>query len=185
MEPSCKSTGHYLRGHLTISRSPFIAYGNSSVALNSDGHAAYSPLLIKGSLLSPVAITPAYAPGPTGHSNPACAVASKAAWTLSVPYYTNQTGDGITAIPSQDFTVLLTNTATGYQAGCMSGAGFGDGLTPTPATGLLNLVCSGSEFQSSAGGRYSISTAATFDPATFKFTVNQTWYCDNVSAAVP
>jgi hypothetical protein len=142
-------------------------------------------LLIKGSLVSPVAITPQYATGPTGHANPGCAAASNAAWTLSAPFYTNQTGDGVTAVASQDFNVVLKNVATGYEASCMSGAGFGDGLTPTPSTGLLNLVCAGSEFQSSNGGRYSINTAATFDPSTFTFTVNQTWYCDDVSAAKP
>lgn len=168
-----------------MNRLPFTAVGNNSVALKSDGHATTSPLLIKGSLLSPVTITPIYAWGPTGHDKTGCAAAPKASWTLSAPFYTNQTGDGISAIASQDFNVLLINTATGYEASCMSGAGFGDGLTPTPATGPLNLVCAGSEFQSFGGGRYSITTAASFDPATFRFTVNQTWYCDDVNPANP
>ena len=170
---------------LTEDRLSFTAIGNSSVSLNSAGHATDSPLLIQGSLLSPVAITPEYAWGPTGHDSPGCAAAPKAAWTLSEPFYTNQTGDGVTSIASQNFNVLLINTATGYQAGCMAGAGFGDGLTPTPATGPLNLVCAGAEFQSSGGGKYSIATAASFDPYTFMFTVNQTWYCDDASPADP
>ncbi|KAB5525533.1 hypothetical protein GE09DRAFT_1178205 [Coniochaeta sp. 2T2.1] len=157
---------------------PFTAFGNGSLSVGDN-----LPLLIKGSLLSPVTITPQYASGPTGHSNPGCAAAPK--WSLSAPFYTNQTGDGITAIAFQDFNVLLMNTATGYEASCMSGAGFGDGLTPTPATGPLNLVCAGYEFQSSNGGRYGITTAASFDPSTFTFNVNQTWYCDDVSAAKP
>ncbi|OIW23408.1 hypothetical protein CONLIGDRAFT_585806 [Coniochaeta ligniaria NRRL 30616] len=164
---------------------PFTAVGNDSVALKSDGHAVNSPWLIKGSLLSPVTITPKYAWGPTGHDKPGCAATPNASWILSAPFYMYQTGDGVTAIASQDFNVLLTNAATGYQASCMSGAGFGDGLTPTPASGPLNLVCAGSEFQSSGGGKYSITTAASFDPSTFRFTVNQTWYCDDLSPASP
>lgn len=95
-----------------------------------------------------------------------------------MPFYTNQTGDGTINVPEQQFSVLVTNQATGYAASCMSGAGFGDGLTPTPATGPLTLVCAGTEFQSSGGGRYSISTTANFNPYTFQFEVNQTWFCD-------
>lgn len=170
---------------LGSSRLPFTAVGNISAAIGSGGHAADSPLLIKGSLLSPVAITPVYAAGPAGHSDPGCAAAAKAGWTLFQPFYTNQTGDGVTAMPSQDFTALLTNTAMGYQVGCMSGADFGTGLDPTPVTGPLTLVCAGAEFQSSASGRYTISTAATFDPRTSEFALNQTWYCDSASAAKP
>lgn len=158
--------------------------GNASVALKN-GKAVDSPLLVKGSLLSPVAITPIYAWGPTGHDSPSCAAPEKSNWVLTVPFYTNQTGDGVTSIASQDFTVLVTNAATGYEASCMSGAGFGGGLTPTPATGPLTLVCAGTEFQSTGGGKYSISTAASFDPYTFRFTVNQTWFCDETDPAKP
>lgn len=122
-----------------LSRLPVTAVGNSSVIINSG--TAVSTLLIKGSLLSPVAVTPVYALGPSGHSSPGCATASEAGCTFSAPFYTNQTGNGITAMPSQDFTALLVNTAVGYQAGCMSGSGFGTGLNPTPVTGLMDPVC--------------------------------------------
>lgn len=171
------------------SRVTFMAVGNGSLSLNLNGKvytAVESPLLVRGSLLSPLHITPAYATGPAGHDMPGCVSASnKASWTLTAPFYTNQSGNGITFMPFQDFTVLVSNPATGYEASCMSGSGFGAGLDPTPVTGPLTLICAGSEFQASGGGLYSITTDASFDPSSFRFSVNQTWYCDNGSGAKP
>ncbi|KAK3356420.1 hypothetical protein B0T25DRAFT_452307 [Lasiosphaeria hispida] len=161
----------------------FTAVGNSSVAL-SKGSSVYtavtSPLLVKGTLLSPVAATPIYAEGPTGHDTPGCSLAAKnPRWTISTVTFIDQTGDGAESIPYQNFHLLLTNPTTGYEASCMPGTSYEDRKS------LATLVCAGGEFQSSVIGRYQISTNASFDPATFSFTVSQSWFCDDVDAGKP
>jgi len=160
-------------------RVTFTAYGTNTVALDCNGGACQavdSPLLVKGSLLSPVAITPAYAEGPTGHAKPGCvAAAQDPSFVISQIFYGNQTGDGVTAVPYQSLNLLLTNPATGYQTGC-----FPIGLDED-----LNLMCAGVEFQSEDTGKYSLQTTATFDNITMTFAFNQTWYCDDVDAAKP
>ncbi|KAK4199481.1 hypothetical protein QBC40DRAFT_328607 [Triangularia verruculosa] len=158
-------------------RSPqtkFIAAGTSTVSV-VDGKAASSPLLVKGSLIQPVALTPQYNEGPTGHDTPGClAKSEKPSWVLSHVIWADQDGDEITSVKEQRLTFILTNAATGYEASCMS-----QGPVAT------NIFCAGTEFQSFTIGRYSISTAVQFDPATYSLTVNQTWFCDDHDAAKP
>jgi hypothetical protein len=160
----------------------FIAVGNTSVALKCISkvgqgqvcEAVDSLLLVKGSLLSPVAITPAYSEGPTGHDAPGCTVAAQnPSWILSGIYYVDQTGDGVNSIASQSFNLLVMNPTIGYEASCIPGSFSND------------LACAGQEFGSLGSGRYRISTGASFDPATFRFTVNQTWYCDDADPGNP
>ncbi|KAL1862770.1 hypothetical protein VTK73DRAFT_6657 [Phialemonium thermophilum] len=165
----------------------FVASGNASLPLrcSHDGRSsvcnATDPvLLVKGSLQSPVAITPQYATGPLGHDAPGCSARSESpSWTLRGVYYLNQTGDGgATSLPAQNFMLQIVNPLLGYQAGCV---GFlADDLAPTPVT----LSCSGgADF--SGRNRYQIDTTVYFQPATFSFTVNQTYYCDDVDPARP
>ncbi len=153
----------------------FTASGNSTAALTYT-----SPLLIRGSLTSPVAITPAYADGATGHDSPGCTSrAAKPSWVLSSVQYTDEPADGVTATPFRNFNVIVTNQANGYQASCMPGGGFagvGD---------VSRLTCAGYEFQSFNVGKYPISTDASYDAATSTFSLNQTWFCDDVDAAKP
>ncbi|OAA66648.1 hypothetical protein SPI_01224 [Niveomyces insectorum RCEF 264] len=164
----------------------FAASGNSSVALRCTGSPARcaavdSPLLIRGTLQSPVAVTPVYAEGPIGHAKAGCAAAAKApSWTLASVYYLNQTGDnGATSIASQTLMLQVVNHAIGYQAGC---TGFlADDLSTTPTA----FACSGQGYDFIGKDRYSIQTQALFEPATFRFTVNQTWYCDDEDPAKP
>jgi hypothetical protein len=152
----------------------FNAAGNNSAALNYT-----SPILVKGTLYSPVAITPTYADGPKGHDSPGCTAQSeKPSWVLSLIHFTDEPGDASTA-PFQNFNLIVTNPATGYQASCMPGGSFGD--TPN----LSGLVCAGDEFQSVRVGLHPITTQASFDPATSAFTLNQTWFCDDTDAAKP
>ncbi|KAK3381799.1 hypothetical protein B0H63DRAFT_213937 [Podospora didyma] len=162
----------------------FAAVGNNSVALTCTGsvcEAELSSLLVKGSLLAPVAITPAYLEGPPGHASPGClAAAQNPWWTLSNTYYVKEIGDGLTSASSQSFYLLLTNPATGYQASCMSGSGYDDTSFESQ-----RLVCAGGEFGLQGAERYTITTDASFDPATFKLSLNQTWYCDDVDAGKP
>ncbi len=47
---------------------------------------------------------------------------------------------------------------------------------PTLQAGSTALYCTGQEFGSLGSDRYRLRTDASFDPATFRFTVNQTWY---------
>ncbi|KAK4238832.1 hypothetical protein C8A03DRAFT_14766 [Achaetomium macrosporum] len=153
----------------------FTAVGNNSAALNYT-----SPLLVKGSLISPVAITPAYADGPKGHDSPGCTAKSeKPSWVLSLIHFTDEPGDGASTVPFQNFNLIVTNPATGYEASCMPGGSLGG--TPD----LSRLVCAGDEFQSSRVGLHPIITQASFDPATSVFTLNQTWFCDDTDAAKP
>ena len=47
------------------------------------------------------------------------------------------------------------------------------------------LTCAGHEFGAQGTDRYHLETEALFDPATFRFTMNQTWYCDAADPAKP
>ncbi|AEO71843.1 uncharacterized protein THITE_117079 [Thermothielavioides terrestris NRRL 8126] len=153
----------------------FSATGNNSAALNFT-----SPVLIRGSLTSPVAITPQYPEGPEGHDLAGCTARSeKPSWVLSTIHFTDEPGDGVTSTPFQNFNLIVTNPANGYQASCMPGGSLGG--TPD----LSQLVCAGSEFQSSLTGRHTITTQASFDPATMTFSLNQTWFCDDTDASKP
>ncbi|KAK3313585.1 hypothetical protein B0H66DRAFT_629527 [Apodospora peruviana] len=153
----------------------FTAVGNNSRALNST-----SSLLVKGSLLAPVAITPSYLDGPTGHDSPGCtAISEKPSWILSNILFTDQTGDGKTSQPFQMFNLLLTNPANGYQASCMPGTSY------EYSNDLSTLVCAGNEFQATNVGQFPISTTAWFDVKTKTFTVRQTWFCDDTDPGRP
>lgn len=170
----------------------FSAAGNSSTVLNcttgstagsTTGCAAVdSPLLVRGNLVSPVAIHPAPAEGPIGHAKAGCsAAASKPpSWSLQSVYYLNQTGDnGTTALSSQTLMLQVINHAIGYQAGC---TGF---LSDDLSTKPVSFTCTGQGYDFIGKDRYRIQTQALFEPATFRFTVNQTWYCDDVDAGRP
>lgn len=162
----------------------FKAVGNNSVALNCTGEADQgqtckavdSPLLVRATLSSPVALTPAYANGPTGHDAPGCAAAAQTpSWTLSRIYFVDQAGDGVESIPSRSFLVQVINPSIGYQASCMWGGVIED----------TTLVCNGDEFGRLGSDRYQLATSAMFDPDTHEFSVNQTWYCDDEDPAKP
>ena len=152
----------------------FTATGNSSAAVGYT-----SPLLVRGSLTSPVAVTPAYPNGPTGHDLAGCTAQSeKPAWVISLVHYTSEPGYG-DDIPFLNFNALVTNPANGYQASCMPGGSFGE------TADLSSLTCAGVEFQSSKVGSYPIVTQASFDKTTGYFSLNQTWFCDDIDAAKP
>lgn len=139
-----------------------------------------SPVLVKGSLLAPVAITPVYADGPTGHDTPGCMARSEEpSWVLSHVSYTNRTGDGVNTMPFRMFNLILTNSANGYQASCMPGTSFDYSSDPS------HLVCAGEEFQSFTIGSYPVSTTASFNESTLGFSLQQTWFCDDQDPAKP
>lgn len=143
-----------------------------------------SPLLVKGSLLLPVAIKPAYANGPIGHATPGCTAASQnPSWTLSEIYFFDQAGnDSVNSTAWQNFNLLVTNPAINYEVNCIPG-GPADTVTSLPST--VNLGCAGGEFQSAEVDTYQLSTSASFDITTFDFTLNQTWYCDDTDQGKP
>jgi hypothetical protein len=157
----------------------FTAAGNGSVTVNCAAAtnkttctAVDSPFLVRGSLLTPVAITPVIIPGPTGHGAASCDAASPS-WTVSDIYYSDHEGDGINATAMQRFNFLLYNNHNGYQASCMSGDYAGE------------IQCAGNEFQAPSNGRYLITTSAVFDPVSYAFSLNQTWFCDDADPAKP
>lgn len=160
---------------------PFVATGNATVKLactTAACTAVSSPLLIKGSLLSPVSITPSSAIGPTGHAAPGCA-SKTPTWTLSDVYLDSDTtlgGDG-------KFNFLLTNAATGYEASCFSEL-FAEGSRPG-ASSTTTMNCAGNEFQSLGFDQYRMSTTIVYDSKTNNITVTQTWFCDDVDASKP
>ncbi|KAK5651906.1 hypothetical protein OQA88_11565 [Cercophora sp. LCS_1] len=161
---------------------PFTAVGHNSVAYTYvDGtYTANNPqVLVRGSLLSPVAATPTYQEGPTGHDAPGCRAGSETpSWALSNIHLVDQDGDGINAVPATSFNLAIVNTANGYQASCMAD-------TVDEGSSIINLFCAGYEFQSFTIGRYSLSTSGTFDKATNTLSLNQTWYCDDTDPGRP
>jgi hypothetical protein len=127
-----------------------------------------------------VSITPAYADGPDGHSKTGCGAASQTPkWTLGTVIYLNETGDGIDALPSQSIQFQVTNEATGHVAGCLMY--FTAAANEDPA---VRINCGGGA-DSTRRNRYSIQTQAVFYPRSRAFTLNQTWFCDDVDAARP
>jgi hypothetical protein len=161
----------------------FWAIGNNSVPLaQADGKlTAKNPqVLVKGSLIAPVEITPIYFEGPTGHDAPGCSAGSeKPKWTIASVAYSDATGDGVNSVSQRSLSLLLINQATGYDASCMA---FAD---DDAKSDVLNLNCAGLEFQSPTIGRYSTSTAATYNVATKQLTVTQTWHCDDTDPGRP
>jgi hypothetical protein len=128
-----------------------------------------APTLIKGSLLSPVPITPSESAGPPGNNATACKGKSPS-WELTSAQYNKRVmhhKEG--AATSESLFVQLTNKALGYSANC---AGY---FTQTP--GAQSMQCTGQEVVGMRKERYQILTEAKFDPSTVILTVNQTWYC--------
>ena len=163
----------------------FAAFGNASTPLHG-GNGTRSrnstdiPILIRGSLTSPVRITPLYARGPIGHDFQGCAASSKSpSWTLRSVYYLNQTGDGAeTALPGQNLMLQIINPGTGHQASCT-------GILPSDLSSApAKLSCSGGN-DPTGRDRYQVTTDVVFEPTTFRFTINQTWFCDDVNPAEP
>ncbi len=165
----------------------FSATGNNSIPLSCTAKAgegggcrtiADTPLLIRGSLLSPVKITPAYGTGPTGHDNAGCTAASETpSWIIGGTQFNQRTiynKEG--ASTSQSLSVRVTNNATGYVAGC---AGF---LTSGP--GPMHLSCQAQEPFRPAE-KYRIQTDALFYPGNLSFSVHETWFCDDTNPAAP
>lgn len=159
----------------------FEASGNATVPLICDGDLCESsnPVdLVKGSLSKPIAITPTYADGPPGHKNPGCGANSKTPkWTLGTIIFINETGDGESAIPSQSIQFQVTNEATGHVVGCLNYFLAGPGEDPRIA-----ISCGGATDRKS---RYNTRTDAVFYPRSWKFEINETWYCDDVDSAKP
>ncbi|KAH7625533.1 hypothetical protein B0T09DRAFT_325391 [Sordaria sp. MPI-SDFR-AT-0083] len=159
----------------------FEASGNATVALvcNGDVCKSSNPVdLVKGSLSEPVAITPAYAEGPPGHKSPGCGALSKTPkWTLGTIIFINETGDGSSAIQSQSIQFQVTNEATGHVVGCLNYFLAGPGEDPR-----IQINCGGGTDRKS---RYNIRTGTVFYPRSWKFEINETWYCDDVDSAKP
>jgi hypothetical protein len=167
----------------------FSAIGNSSLALSCTTNrnrpescepGANPPLLVKGSLLSPIKITPSYVVGPTGHDSVGCEAASKSpSWQLGGTQYNRRIGyseNGTATILSLSLQVTITNNVTGYIAFC---TGF---LANSP--GPLRLSCQGQE-PLRRSEKYSINTDPLFEPSDETLTFNQTWFCDDTSPAAP
>lgn len=168
---------------LTTYRSlQFTASGNTTIPLTCSNSACQSSNqidLVKGTLHVPISgITPAYAQGPDGHANPGCVAASKnPQWTLGTVIYLNETGEDQLAVQSQSIQFHVINQATGYMAGCLTYFSAGPGEDP----GIL-INCG---VGPGTRDRYTVTTQAVFYPRSWQFTINQTWFCDDIDAARP
>ncbi len=160
-----------------------MASGNASVPLTCQGKAcksSYPTVLAKGSLLAPVVVSPSYAKGPNGHDNSGCSAASKSpSWDLKEVDFLYQVGDNITQFPYSAVTLKIVNPALGYDASCI---GF---LADPPALTPARFSCNGQDVDFTGKNRYSVRTQARFDPTTLDFSINGTWYCDDVDPADP
>ncbi|GAB1318422.1 hypothetical protein MFIFM68171_08632 [Madurella fahalii] len=162
----------------------FTATGSNSVLLRCDGEVCKSsnPVdLIKGSLETPVSITPAYADGPDGHDKPGCEAASQTPkWTVGTIIHINDTGDGTSAIPLQSIQLQVTNEANGHMAECVMffPAGPGEEAPVIPH-------CDEESIDPTRPNRYNIQTEVLFLPRSREVSIYQTWYCDDVDAAKP
>ena len=154
--------------------------GNGSLPLQAS-KASISPFLVRGLLVSPVTIEPIYANGPTGHNAKGCTTDAPT-WVVDSVLYEEQVGDGVNSLASKRLTLQVTNPANGYQASCMAGE-FEDAGPASAAS--VPLVCAGTEFQDARIGRYSISTSGRLALPAFTFTLEQTWYCDDVDPSKP
>ncbi|KAK0641859.1 hypothetical protein B0T16DRAFT_496482 [Cercophora newfieldiana] len=158
----------------------FAAAGSVSIPLTCEGTACKSsnPVdLVRGSLTTPFAITPEYAEGPPGHSQAGCsAVSEKPQWALNTIIFLNETGDGAGAVATQSIQFQVKNLANGYVAGCLNY--FDDSADEV----VLNC---GGGIDLTRRNRYSVTTRTTFNPRSWAFTITETWYCDDVSAAQP
>ncbi|KAK0621994.1 hypothetical protein B0T17DRAFT_509287 [Bombardia bombarda] len=163
----------------------FTASGSTSVPLlcpssSTTCNSANPVDLVRGSLHSPVEITPAYAEGPAGHDLAGCAAASKTpTWTVGTVIFLNETGDDGLGIQSQSIQFQVTNTASGHVAGCLNYFSAGEDEDPA-----VRMTCGGG-VDFTRRDRYSIVTETVFYPRSWTFAINQTWFCDDIDAARP
>ncbi|KAM7195842.1 hypothetical protein V8F33_006491 [Rhypophila sp. PSN 637] len=170
--PSATNLTYTASGNLTTPASltcELIAEGRKII---KSCKSASPALLIKGSLESPVKITPHYTDGVTGHNKPNCR--TDPGWVISGISYLNQTGNGASSATWENLNLVIDNPAIGYQASCVLTAGNDN-----------RLRCSGQEFGRLKPDRYVVETFAKLDLFTFEFAVNQTWYCDESDPATP
>lgn len=160
------------------SRLYFVAEGNATLPLNCTNTsctAANPQTLIRGSLTTPIYVTPEYSEGPPGHANAGClAAASSPSWSVSRIDVRELSGAGLDPNDYRTVEALIVNDFNGYTASC---------FLNDAATGALN--CAGVEFQGNPGERYRITTSATWNKEKNEFQVSQTWFCDDADAAKP
>ncbi|KAK0620870.1 hypothetical protein B0T14DRAFT_481973 [Immersiella caudata] len=180
-----KATVHVKQSWSCNDRNPaspiaFAATGTAVIPLTCPGDTCKSSNptdLVRGSLTTPFPVTPEYASGPPGHNQLGCAsISEKPQWALNTIIFLNETGDDTNAIATQSIQFQVTNLATGYVAGCLN---YFDSSSETV------LINCGGGLDAARRNRYSITTRTTFRPRDFSFTINETWYCDDTSAAQP
>ncbi|KAH8896433.1 hypothetical protein GQ53DRAFT_603414, partial [Thozetella sp. PMI_491] len=163
----------------------FTAAGNTTFLITCteiDGCIQTDPIaLIRGSLSSPVAITPAWSRGTPGHYKPGCAFAAwSPSWELTKIEYLNRTedGGGSNLAGARQLNFTLFNPVIGYQVGCLVH------LSPGNDNAPAQFSCSNTS-DPRPNSRYHIDTDVRFEPANFGININQTWFCDDVDEARP
>lgn len=140
------------------------------------------PTLIRGSLLSPVQLTPSYGNGPTGHDNEGCAALSaNPIWELTASQVARRTTynpDGSVTTSGNAF-IQVTNHVTGSATGCLI-----QSFSKT-SSGLQVMDCQ-EQAPLRPRDKYHVQTEAWFDQAgNFTLVLNETWYCDDVRPTAP
>ncbi len=106
-------------------------------------------------------------------------MSEKPKWTLGTIIFINETGYGDGAVATQSIQFQVTNQANGYVAGCLNYFNAEDNEDPA----IVMNCGGGADF--ARRNRYSIRTQTVFYPRSWTFTINETWYCDDVDAARP
>lgn len=147
--------------------------GSSTIALTSGGTPVLAETLIRGSIKSPVTLTPAYPDLPTGYDLASCSAKTTApSWTITdtelrniTQFYIDQQAS-LYVFPGLYFYATVTNDATGFSTNCTFT------LTEDPKSnpGPVSSQCTPDVYNR-------IGTAVTWNQQAGEMSLNQTWYC--------
>jgi hypothetical protein len=176
-------------------RFTFVATGTEKISLTcADGSkpsCTGEPRLIRGSLLQPFPITPAYG-GPTGTSDPRCqALNEKPAWKIVEVGYTNETQMRMQPFASLtpaalSLTLSIINTLNNIKVTCLLIYFSMDVwvVPPPPAAGLC-WEYPYSSFYDPRGTPGIIYTDFSYDFKNQLASITQTWWCEEPGSLTP
>lgn len=159
------------------------ATGSSTIVLTAGGTSVFPQTLVRGSILTPVTLTPAYPDPPTGYDLASCSAKSATpSWTVTNTELRNITEFYIDPQTFQYvfeglyFNTTITNDNTGFSANCAFTVADRAASNPGP----VSFDCTPDVYNR-------IGTTVTWDQQTGEISLNQTWYCieDSKTKQVP
>ncbi|SPQ24495.1 aa93e5ef-7a4e-49e2-962f-1a14114f2d88 [Thermothielavioides terrestris] len=150
------------------------ATGSSTIALTAGGTPVFAETLIRGSIKSPVSLTPAYPDPPTGYDLASCSAKTESpSWTITqavlrnVSFYIDpQTHEWV--LPGLYFGATITNDLIGFEASGSTQLAQDPRTNPGPVT----FNCS-----ADTGIYNRISTTVTWNQQEEVLSLSQVWYC--------